>query len=145
MCNFTTTNSNPDLAFLLCGALTLEPSNNFFKRLVLKPNIFVQNKTSTLQKDFQNSKELKEFSTIINCCSIRKVAYLIIRPFILKINTPNSYSDDTQTLTLKKYLKKFNYFYRRYFLDRIENNHTTPTNKQINYYALKVLFLLAGV
>jgi len=133
-----------NLNLILCALFTLMPNSSLFKNLNINDKLIVQ-----LNKDefvFINSKNIVEFSTQLNKPSLRQIAYKAIQPLFPKksfLLTPtNRRNDKNQHLLLKRYLRKFNYSYKRYFLFK---TNLYLTDKEINYFALESLFLIAGV
>ena len=81
---------------------------------------------------------------------MRQFAYNLLEPFrttepLVSNPLTKSESLDDQTILLQKYLRKFNYIYNRYFLTKNDNYNLSPTDKEINYFAIKSLFLLIGI
>ena len=138
-----------NLDLLVCTLYTIIEDNNIFKNINIKHNIFLNRKST--KQPIPNSEIFQELHILINRLSLRKFAYLLIKPLLTSTNSslfPNIAKTETKknkTTLLKKYLQRFQYNYRRYFLYQNENYENPPTNKEINTYAIKTLFLLAGI
>ena len=136
---------------LLCTLYTILEDNSIFKNVNIKHNIFLNKKNP--KKPTPNSKIFQELYILVNRLSLRKFAYLLIKPLLISTNSSlfsnivktDIQKNESETTLLKKYLQRFQYNYRRYFLYQNGNYENTPTNKEINTYAIKTLFLLAGI
>ena len=98
----------------------------------------------------KDSKQFNNFFLLLNKPLIRQLAYNILQPLIKEIANVPSHSESIKNhspeyQTLKKYIKKFKYFYRLFFLERLWLNKYQITEKELNYYAIKFLFILAGI
>jgi len=139
------------LISLICTLYTLSEENNVFKYVNLKHSIFFNKK---VWKGPTNSLGIfQEFYLLINKSSLRKFAYLLLKPLLFStdsiltcnITKGDVENNNNETILLKRYLRKFQYNYRRYFLYHNGNYENLPTSKEINTYAIKTLFLLAGI
>ena len=82
----------------------------------------------------------------LNQPTIRQLAYHNIKPFLsgnlqedLLSNQNNR--QKIQILRLQKYLKKFRYLYKRYF----SASGTNFDYKELNFFALQILFWIVGI
>jgi len=134
-----------NLNFLICSVLTLDPLNNFFKKIDIKSDLYLnphtQNQGSILWLLCIKAYDT-EFYELLNRHSLREAAYEIIKPLIITRKT-NSYPKKRGLL--KKYLKKYKVLYKKYFLIHYQKSNTIKTDKIINHFALHALFLLVGI
>ena len=134
-----------NLNFLICSVLTLDPLNNFFKKIDIKSDLYLnpntQNQGSILWLLCIKAYDT-EFFELLNRHSLREAAYEIIKPLIITRKT-NSYPKKRGLL--KKYLKKYKVLYKKYFLTHYQKSNTIKTDKIINHFALHALFLLVGI
>ena len=141
-----------NLNFLICSVLTLDPLNNFFKKIDIKSDLYLnpntQNQGSILWLLCIKAYDT-EFYELLNRHSLREAAYEIIKPLIITrksnliLSKTNSYPKKRELL--KKYLKKYKVLYKKYFLTHYQNSNTIKTDKIINHFALHALFLLVGI
>ena len=141
-----------NLNFLICSVLTLDPLNNFFKKIDIKSDLYLnpntQNQGSILWLLCIKAYET-EFYELLNRHSLREAAYEIIKPLIITrksnliLSKTNSYPKKRELL--KKYLKKYKVLYKKYFLTHYQKSNTIKTDKIINHFALHALFLLVGI
>ena len=134
-----------NLNFLICSVLTLDPLNNFFKKIDIKSDLYLnpntQNQGSILWLLCIKAYDT-EFYELLNRHSLREAAYEIIKPLIITRKT-NSYPKKRGLL--KKYIKKYKVLYKKYFLTHYQKSNTIKTDKIINHFALHALFLLVGI
>jgi hypothetical protein len=134
-----------NLNFLICSVLTLDPLNNFLKKIDIKSDLYLnpntQNQGSILWLLCIKAYDT-EFYELLNRHSLREAAYEIIKPLIITRKT-NSYPKKRGLL--KKYLKKYKVLYKKYFLTHYQKSNTIKTDKIINHFALHALFLLVGI
>jgi hypothetical protein len=134
-----------NLNFLICSVLTLDPLNNFFKKIDIKSDLYLnpntQNQGSILWLLCIKAYDT-EFYELLNRHSLREAAYEIIKPLIITRKT-NFYPKKRGLL--KKYLKKYKVLYKKYFLTHYQKSNTIKTDKIINHFALHALFLLVGI
>jgi len=125
-----------NLNFLICSVLTLDPLNNFFKKIDIKSDLYLnpntQNQGSILWLLCIKAYDT-EFYELLNRHSLREAAYEIIKPLIITRKT-NSYPKKRGLL--KKYLKKYKVLYKKYFLTHYQKSNTIKTDKIINHFAL---------
>jgi hypothetical protein len=141
-----------NLNFLICSILTLDPLNNFFKKIDIKSDLYLnpntQNQGSILWLLCIKAYDT-EFYELLNRHSLREAAYEIIKPLIITrksnliLSKTNSYPKKRELL--KKYLKKYKVLYKKYFLTHYQKSNTIKTDKIINHFALHALFLLVGI
>lgn len=141
-----------NLNFLICSILTLDPLNNFFKKIDIKSDLYLnpntQNQGSILSLLCIKAYDT-EFYELLNRHSLREAAYEIIKPLIITrksnliISKTNSYPKKRGLL--KKYLKKYKVLYKKYFLTNYQKLNTIKTDRIINHFALHALFLLVGI
>ena len=145
------TSTKPNIDPLICTLYTILEDNSIFKNVNIKHNNFLNKKNP--KKPIPNSKIFQELYILVNRLSLRKFAYLLIKPLLISTNSSlfsniaktDIQKNESETTLLKKYLQRFQYNYRRYFLYQNGNYENPPTNKEINTYAIKTLFLLAGI
>ena len=106
-----------------------------------------------LKYNLNYQKKIHEFYSLINSPAIKKFAFKIIQ-VILKsnkklnlefFNIENKTKIYDEVILLKKYLYKFHYNYRHYFIYQNGDCVNPPTNKEINMNAIKTLVLLIGI
>jgi hypothetical protein len=141
-----------NLNFLICSVLTLDPLNNFFKKIDIKSDLYLnpntQNQGSILWLLCIKAYDT-EFYELLNRHSLREAAYEIIKTLIITrksnliLSKTNSYPKKRELL--KKYLKKYKVLYKKYFLTHYQKSNTIKTDKIINHFALHALFLLVGI
>ena len=142
-----------NLNFLICSVLTLDPLNNFFKKIDIKSDLYLnpntQNQGSILRLLCIKAYET-EFYELLNRHSLREAAYEIIKPLIITrksnwivLRKTKSYPKKRELL--KKYLKKYKILYKKYFLTHNKKSKTIKNDRIINYFALHALFLLVGI
>lgn len=75
-----------NLNFVICSVLTLDPLNNFFKKIDIKSDLYLnpntQNQGSILRLLCIKAYET-EFYELLNRHSLREAAYEIIKPLII--------------------------------------------------------------
>ena len=135
--------------FLLCSLFTLEPNNDSFKRINLRHNFSLSpiiNNKKNLFITLYNERHIKDYHNLLNRYSIRQIAYTLLKPILFQPKTVKGnlkiYHSDV--ITLKQYLKKYKYFYTRYFCTQ-SNENGPLSNKELNYFAIHSLFLILGV
>lgn len=143
---------NAELPFLVCSLYTLFETHKTFTLTNIKQDIY-----SNLNNDNYFSIEMesfKEFYKLLNKLSLRRFSYILIKPilnrdYLLFYNVPKNKMANpkvyNEILFLKKYLRKFKYHYRRYFFFKNGNFVNLPKEKELNVYAIKMLFLIAGI
>lgn len=140
-----------NLSSLICSLYTLSGNNKFFQKLALKNDIFfcIKNKDHFSR----NGETFTEFYKLLNNPSLRRFAFILIKPVL--DNTFVSFSSieeittqkknyREETILLKKYLYKFKYNYY-YFYYQKGDYENLPTEKEINIAAIQVLFLIVGI
>ena len=140
-----------NFGLLICTLYTIVEDNNIFKNVSIKSDIFLNIKKR--EQLTTNREILQELCTLINKSSLRKFAYLLIKPILTSTNSSTTFNtteknvqkNENEKILLKKYLRRFQYNYRRYFLYKNRDYENSPANKEINTYAIKTLFLLAGI
>lgn len=135
--------------FLLCGLFTLGPNNNSFKKINLSHNFSLasrENNKKNLFITLYHERSAKDYHNLLNRSSIRQIAYTLLKPILFQPKTVKGnlkiYPSDLTTL--KQYLKKYKYFYTRYFCTQLNENETL-SDKELNYFAIHSLFLILGV
>lgn len=134
---------------LLCGLITLSPTNRLFKELNLLPCNRLNKKNHTVIL-----LERHNFPTLfllLNKPAIRKIAFSILKPLLeefkgTRIDKVDSYKDFNQVQLVQNYLKKYKYFYKLFFSKKSYIINKQPlTDKEINLFAIKSLFLIIGI
>ena len=134
-----------ELSVLICSLYTLYQNNRLFKKLILKNDLYL----SLNSKDhFSNKEEIfTDLYTLLNNVSLRRFVFKLLKP-IFKAGsfskTANEISKN-ETFLLKKYLNKFKHNYYHYFFYQTNNFDNTLTEREINLYAIKILFLIVGI
>jgi hypothetical protein len=137
---------------LVCSLYTLFENHKIFGKLNLKNDIFLD--ICYENRFFVQSKNFHELYDLLNDASLRRFSYHLLKPlinknyFLFTYNIQNivvNKENYTEKIFLKKYLRKFNYNYRKYFLVENINIENTPTDREINTNAIEILFLLAGI
>ena len=135
-------------SFLLCSLFTLAPNQKLFKKLDLHKKFYIRALPSN---GILNNKEfLIEYYSALNQKSIRQLAYTLLSPYFLNnYNRSQSLTLNSERINeldlLKKYLKKFQYTYFRYFFPINDKLPLPSTNKELNTKAINALFLIVGV
>jgi len=137
-----------DVDFIICCLFTLASSNQLFRNIDLKKDIYLGIGGGNYL--LSNVENFTELSTLLNKSSLRQFAYFLLKPFLSKQNFSfqdrNKNTELTeQTIVFKKYLKKFKYFYKRYFFVKNENYNLLPTEKEMNLFATESLFFVLGI
>lgn len=140
-------NINYELDFLICTLFVLSSTDLFFKEVNLKKDIYFGFNGKTIPAENFNS-----FYYLLNKITLRQFSYILIRPILFKklLSSKGFSSQDhddlvEQAILLKKYLKKFREVYYRYFLRSGRDQMVPLSNKEINSFALKNLFLIVGI
>mgnify|MGYP001174571616 FL=1 len=146
---------NFNLSLLLCSLYTLFEFHKIFKRLNLKEDIFLNVNNIDYFSKNKEGEISKEFYMLVNKLSLRQLSYFILKPFLSSnyFNTfsPNNKVKDwnkgfyNEMILVKKYLQKFKYNYKRYFFSQNGTFVNLPPNKELNMYAIKLLFLITGI
>jgi len=141
-----------NLQALICSLYTLFENHEIFLKMNLRTGIVLDKNNGHC---FCTKIEIfQELNCLLNKPSLRRFSYHLLEPIL----NPNSFLIFSEienrivgkeifdeTILLKKYLRKFNYNYRRYFLYQNSSSESSPTTKEINVYAVKILFLLVGI
>ena len=146
---------NFNLSLLLCSLYTLFEFHKIFKRLNLKEDIFLNVNNIDYFSKNKEGEISKEFYMLVNKLSLRQLSYFILKPF-LSSNYFNTFSLNNKVkdwnkgfynemILVKKYLQKFKYNYKRYFFSQNGTFVNLPPNKELNMYAIKLLFLITGI
>jgi hypothetical protein len=138
---------------LICSLLTLEPQNKLFTIHNIKEKIHLnytdQNRNLNLV-NLANKANLHGIYMQLNQPTIRQLAYHNIKPFLIGNLQEDLLSNQNnrqkiQILRLQKYLKKFRYLYKRYFSASGTNFDYVTKDKELNYFALQILFWIVGI
>lgn len=138
-----------NLDFLICSLYTLSENDEVFKKFNLQNDICLGNKNA---KNFSNQvKNFNDFEELLKRSWLKQFAFYLLEPFF---NPQFGFDSETKivnkkickkTTLLKKYLRKFKRNYYYYFFYQNRNYENLPTNKEINTYAIKYLFFIAGI
>ena len=140
------------LRTLTCCLYTLSENHTVFKKFKVKNDVLL----NRYKKDylFSNKESLQELFDLLNNSSLRKFAFRLLKPLlnkdffsesgIKKCRTLQKEFYDELTL-LKRYLRKFKYNYYRHFSLPNGNYDYFSSEKEINTFAIKLLFLIVGV
>ena len=141
-----------NFGFLICSIYTLMETDRFFKNLSLKNNIYLHINNNNYY--YFESADLNELYTLLNKNSLRRLSYYLVKIFINSTEDAFSFITNNKTLNeeqyceillLQKYLQKFNYHYRRYYIYINGDIINLPSIKKLNNSALKILFQIAGI
>ena len=127
---------------LICSLLTLAPHNPIFKDLDL----------NKINEDYFiiSLLEQKTLSQLLNQTCVRLIAYTIIQPLLCE-DLNKEFKRSTrkivfeESLMIRQYLRKFNYYYKSFFYNKVHLNNCEITNKEINLRAIKILFFIIGI
>ena len=140
---------NLEINFLMCSFYTLSKNHESFKKLDLKNGLYLE-----INKNINSSTNIEiafPLYNLINQSALQEFAIILLAPFLNIKQLPLSIIINNrkktgklynETLLLKKYLRKFKYNYHRHFFCQNKNFNT---DKEINMYAIKSLFLIAGI
>lgn len=140
-----------DTNILICSLFTLVPTDNLFKEL----NISRYYCSTLVSEDtfILDSVYLDKLSLLLNNPLVKQLAYNILQPLLQEtsnrlspiLNTENNSIGYIEQQLLKKYLKKFKYFYNLFFLEKSLLLKYKLTDREINFLAIKFLFILVGI
>lgn len=137
---------------LICSLYTLSDSQQVLNLLNLQADVRLN-----VKNDDYFSKDLLKFHKLINNSVIKGFSYYLLEPilrkkyvsfFPIEKKCQNFHFEKKiyqDTLPLKKYLRKFRYNYCRYFFYQNGNFDNLPTQRKINVYGIRSLFILAGI
>jgi hypothetical protein len=155
--NFSTISSNEkssthwtlvDTNLLICSLFIIVPKDELFKELSIS-EYHCSNRISG-ESILMDPWYLNKFFFLLNKPLIRQLAYNILQPLLnettfIPFHLVNERKNSVDHQTLKKYLKKFKYFYKLFFLENSYLVKSRITEKEINFLAIKFLFTLIGV
>ena len=128
---------------IICTIFTLLATESIFNHHGLNDFLFVKSTPVTL-KQF-NDVVYPEFFTSLNKKNLRQASYTLLKP-ILRIKDDKVYETLlNHNYSLKKYIKKFKFIYREYFVSEVTAPEILPTDKELNKIAIETLFLLVGI
>jgi len=140
-----------DTNILICSLFTLVPTDNLFKEL----NISRYYCSTLVSEDtfILDSVYLDKLFLLLNNPLVKQLAYNILQPLLQEtsnrlspiLNTENNSIGYIEQQLLKKYLKKFKYFYNLFFLEKSLLLKYKLTDREINFLAIKFLFILVGI
>ena len=141
-----------NLSSLLCGLYTLSENDKFFKKVSLKNDIFLNiNSNDYFSPELVN---WHNFTKLLNKLSLRRFSYNLLKPVLtanyidLALNNNNEGRTKEcyeEIILFRKYLRKFKYNYRSYFIEQSRNFNNLPSDKELNTSAIDVLFLFSGI
>jgi hypothetical protein len=128
---------------LICSIQTLFGNDTFFKKPNIENNVY-----SNLS--FHNEEgNFLEIYNLLNKVLIKQFAFKLLTPFVKSENDSPDWDIvnrfavyEENIILLKKYLRKFRHNYKFY---QDKNHSSLPTNKEINMYAIEMLFLMASI
>ena len=138
--------------YLFCSLYTLSENHIVFKKINFKNEFFLN-----LNNDdyfFINEENFLELYKSLNRKSLRILSYRLIRPLLnprsLRFfydveNNSVTKEMDSEIILLKNYLRKFKYNFRRSFFYQNGNYNNFPADKELNEFAIQLLFLLTGI
>jgi hypothetical protein len=129
---------------LLCSFLTISP--NIILSEELKTHLTTNEKNYPVPEYYT----LEYLSLLLNKPEIRQLSYRIVKPLISRVPKTNSTSMnlqnfETDQLLIKQYLKKFNYTYKNFFNKKQSVKYKGNSEKELNSFAIKSLFLIIGI
>jgi hypothetical protein len=138
-----------DTNILICSLFTLLPTDELFQEL----NFNKYYSSTRLSGDLFLTESwcLNNFFLLINKSLVRQLAYTILQPLLIQENNiqhsqhVNIKNKSIEDQTLKKYLKKFKYLYKLFFVENSFLSKASITDKEINFLAIKILFILIGI
>ena len=136
-----------ELNILICSLITLLPNNVLFKELNIKKSFpYIRQDTNLILVELSY---LENLSFLLNKQSIREIAYNILQPLLQEIKNKNKETsnlkvDSIEYRALKKYLQKFKYSYKKFFLKKTFMTKYILSEKELNLIAIKTLFVLVG-
>jgi len=137
-----------NINLLLCSLFTILSNDKLFKEL----NINKYYCSFRLNEGFIliDPLSLNNLFLLLNKPLVRQLAYNILQPVLQEAtNTPIKNFDirsrSANNQLIKNYLKKFRYFYKLFFLDNSFLIKPQLTDKEINFLAIKFLFILIGI
>ena len=138
-----------NLNILICSLYTLSGNHKVFKKFNIPNDIYLDKKNI---KYFSNQvTNFNDFEELLKRSWLKQFALYLLAPFF---NSQVGLDSKTEivnkkickeTTLLKKYLRKFKRNYHYYFFYQNGNYENFPTNKEINTYAIKYLFFIAGI
>ena len=145
------------LRYLICSVYTLLGSDQFFKQMNFKDPTYLSKKN--INYFLSDEKKIYEFYSLIKRPALKKFAFKRIQFFLnsnriiqpkVKINvafltTENRNKFCYEFTLFTKYLKKFHYNYRHYFIYQNSDCITSPTDAEIGANAVKALLLILGI
>jgi len=138
--------------FLICAIYTLYtliPDNRHFKSLKINTNHSSESEEYICK--FLQQETFSSLQKILNKTSIRQFSYILLNPLLQEkgyysnLTLPNNIKIHTEIILLKKYLNKFKFIYKRYFLSDLFDLDNMPTDKEVNYFAITSLMLIVGI
>lgn len=136
---------------LMCSLYTLSGSHEVFKKINLKNDLRLDLENIEYFSNFNKVENFYELEKIFNDSLVKLFAFYLLAPFLNLDKFFNGKSRSinkeitTETTLLKKYLRRFKKNYKRYFSYQNGTYITSPTNKELNMYAIESLFLLLGI
>jgi hypothetical protein len=137
-----------NINLLICSLFTILSNDKLFKEL----NINKYYCSFRLNEEFIliDPLSLNNLFLLLNKPLVRQLAYNILQPVLEgATNTPIKNFDirsrSANNQLVKNYLKKFRYFYKLFFLDNSFLIKPQLTDKEINFLAIKFLFILIGI
>ena len=137
-----------DINLIICSLFTILPNDDFFKELNINKYYcsFRINEESILI----DPVSLNNLFLLLNKPLVRQLAYNILQPLLQRTANIPTYTFDIRNNSLdnqvlKKYLKKFKHFYKLFFVENTFLIKPRLTEKEINFLAIKFLFILTGI
>ena len=137
-----------DTNLLICSLFTLVPNDKLFKELNITKYYY---STETGKKlVLVDLGYLNNFFLLLNKPLIRQLVYNIVQPLLKEVTyskacSANIKNNSFDHKALKNYLKKFKYYYKLFFLENSFFIKSQMTEKEINFLAIKLLFILIGI
>ena len=119
--------------FLVLILFILRPKDKVFRKISIGSNF--KETDLVLVKELLNKKSIRNFS------------YQLIEPILKKESpfTNDSLILNTTPLQLENYLKKFKYYYRRYYFPKKQKSRKLPTDRELNILIVEALILICGI
>ena len=121
--------------FLFISLLCIAPTDPIFKKVSITNGLNLNEIGPNYT--FAKMKNCSNYYKLLNNISVRRFSYSLIESF---------FSDEPkETFFVMQYLKKYKFFYKRYFITKTNSANCLLKDKQINVLAIKSLTVLAGI
>ena len=138
---------NFQLEFLICTLLVLAPTSETFRRLNFQTHFYISIKEQTFILN-----NLEDVESVLNLVALRRFSYNLLKPIVYdRLILPDFIDNESKkdleenTVLLQKFLDKYRFFFKHYFLLDENNKDMEIKDKKINSFAMESLFLLVGI